>query len=240
MINLSDLQRHVGVEPDGKWGPKTLAAIAKALGVEAPSATLRTLKDPDVFFDVARTHVTKSLDQTQVDVINALLKAAAHWPTAWVAYALATAWHECRLRPINEKGGNVYFHDMYDIEGKRPAKARELGNLFPGDGIKFRGRGLVQLTGRTNYANAGKAIGVDLINNPDAALDLDNATRILVWGMEGGKFTGVSLNDTLPYQEGSYAQFMQSRRIINGTDRAANIADYAEDFQTALWEGKWN
>jgi hypothetical protein len=198
------------------------------------------LEDPGAFFDAVKDQVTGRLDQTQVDVINGILKASAHWPTSWVAYALATAWHECRLRPINEIGGADYFYRMYDINGPRPSKARELGNKYPGDGIKFRGRGLVQLTGRTNYFNAGKFLGVDLISNPDDALDLDNATRILVWGMEGGEFTGTSLSDTLPGNEGTIAQFIASRRIINGSDKAEDIAEYAADFQSALWEGQWS
>lgn len=45
--------------------------------------------------------------------------------------------------------------------------AKNLGNTQPGDGWRYRGSGLVQCTGRDNFAVAGKAIGVDLIANPD-------------------------------------------------------------------------
>src|SRR5262245_26962014 len=49
--------------------------------------------------------------------------------------------------------------------------AKRLGNTQEGDGWKYHGRGYVQLTGRDNYAAAGKALGLDLINHPELAAD---------------------------------------------------------------------
>lgn len=195
----------------------------------------RKLREPGLFYGVARG-ITGPLDQTQVDTIEALFKAAPHWPTSWMAYALATAWHESRLRPIHEMGGPKYLA-KYDTG--RLAKA--LGNTpeADGDGIKYAGRGLVQLTGRTNYANAGKALGLDLLANPDLALVPANAVRILVWGMEGGKFTGKSLGRYLKNEIGTPAEFEDARRIINGTDRAKLIMAHALRFQDALKKGGW-
>lgn len=57
---------------------------------------------------------------------------------------------------------------------------RNLGNSEPGDGWNFHGRGYVQLTGRANYAKAGEALGLDLVNNPDLAADRGNAAKIAV------------------------------------------------------------
>ena len=48
--------------------------------------------------------------------------------------------------------------------------AGRMGNLQDGDGWKFHGRGLIQLTGRENYANCGSSIGVDILDNPDLLL----------------------------------------------------------------------
>ncbi|SUD59824.1 lysozyme [Ectopseudomonas oleovorans] len=59
--------------------------------------------------------------------------------------------------------------------------ARNLGNTEPGDGHKFRGRGYTQLTGRSNYEAAGKALGIDLVSNPDMAADPEVAAKVATW-----------------------------------------------------------
>jgi len=56
-----------------------------------------------------------------------------------------------------------------------------MGNVNPGDAYAFRGRGHVQLTGRDNYTAAGKALGLDLANNPDLAAEPENAAKIAAW-----------------------------------------------------------
>jgi hypothetical protein len=62
-------------------------------------------------------------------------------------------------------------------------KRADLGNIEPGDGEKFKGRGFIQITGRANYTKASNGLGLGdlLIVNPDKALDPDTAMRILVW-----------------------------------------------------------
>lgn len=201
-----------------------------------------TLERPSKFFDVCRAGVMgPTLDNGEVSGANAILDACAGLPVSWTAYALATAWHETAhtLQPIKEYGGPKYFHRMYDPLGERPKLAKANGNIHAGDGVKFCGRGYVQLTWRSNYDRAGKKLGVDLVGNPDLAMDPTIAAGILRHGMKDGWFTGKSFASYLPAGKATQAQFVSARRIINGTDKASLIASYAVQFQSALEAGGW-
>jgi putative chitinase len=269
--DIRAVQRRLGVTPDGVPGPLTFAAMGRALdelagfkaipaapaaggsghppkpeilagAQSAPElAANKGISNPDAFFASVRDQFG-GLEQDQVDGLNALLPAMAAWPVSFVAYALATAWHEtaATMQPIHERGGEAYLKRMYDIQGARPEKARELGNLSPGDGVKYAGRGYVQLTGKANYRKAEAALGLPLVANPDLALKGDVAARILVWGMEGGAFTGKKLGHYLPTLVAAGREpFKQARRIINGLDKADAIAEHALKMQRALQEGGW-
>lgn len=211
------------------------------------AAAREPLADAGAFYKALRAPgglFAGGLSQPQVDGLTGLLAAmaAAHWPLAFAAYGLATPYLETAhtMQPIKEIGGAGYFTRMYDIAGARPAKARELGNLAPGDGARYAGRGYVQLTGKTNYARAGAHVGADLVGNPDLAMDHAIAAKVLVWGMETGAFTGKKLADYLPLSGPGHAGlFTAARRIINGQDRAVLIADEAMHFQAALQAGGW-
>ena len=191
------------------------------------------------FFDLVRksTMFNGKLSDEQVEGIEAILDAAtaAGWSMAWKAYALATAYHETAktMQPIPEYGNNNYFENNYGCNGKDPKRAKANGNIHVGDGIKYRGRGFVQLTWRNNYIRASTEIGVNLRDNPDLALNIGVATKILIWGMQGGKFTGKSLGQCLG-SKATIEDFKEARKIINGTDKALLIAGYAMKFQTAM------
>lgn len=199
--------------------------------------------DRKAFFDVCRSGVMgPTLDGDEVSGSEAVLEAMVGCPLAHTAYALATAWHETAhtMQPVKEYGGPAYYTRMYDVRGNRPVLARRMGNREPGDGIRYCGRGYVQLTWRNNYRTMGARLQLPLEANPDLALQPDVAAAIMRVGMTEGTFTGKAFKHYLPGDRpATKAQFTEARRIINGTDKAALIAGYALEFQKALIKGGW-
>lgn len=229
--------------------PAPAAPQAAPPAADKPTDTASFFRDYGAVYDVLRKNkmLGPTISATEFQGCDSIIFACAKdgWGVSWIAYALATTYHETAhtMEPVPEYGGNAYFHRMYDIQGQRPAKARELGNLQPGDGVRFKGRGYVQLTGRTNYARASEelrkiGLNVDLVANPDLALRLDVSAAVLVIGMREGWFTGRDVDDDLPIDgPGTLAQFTATRDVINGRDKAQLIGEYAVDFQTALLAG---
>lgn len=115
----------------------------------------------------------KPRDTTQREcylaIENALWEEGILTPLTLVG-ALATVRVEVgrSFKPITEiASGEAY-------EGRR-----DLGNTQKGDGVRYKGRGYIQITGRANYATYGKRLGIDLLGNPDLALDSKVAAKIL-------------------------------------------------------------
>ena len=203
------------------------------------------MRDPASFFAALRPRPFVRLEESQVAGFNVLTAAmeAAGWPVAFAAYGLATAMHETAwtMQPIRERGSDDYLKRMYDVDGGRPRIARGLGNSMPGDGVRFAGRGYVQMTGRSNYEKVGERLDLDLVGEPDLALEPDIAARIFVSGMASGWFTGKRLADYLPASgPATYEMFRRARRIVNGTDCDIQIAILALGFQSALSAGGWS
>lgn len=143
------------------------------------------------------------------------------------AYVLSTAYHETGA-----------FKYMREIWGPTPAQKRyegrkDLGNVVRGDGRRFMGRGFVQITGRRNYTDWSKRLGLDLLKEPQLAEQPAIAAQIIVKGMKFGTFTGKCLDDYVTLRD---SDFRGARRIVNGTDRADLIADYAKKFDAMLAE----
>lgn len=79
----------------------------------------------------------------------------------------------------HESGQLRYFEEI--ASGAAYEGRRDLGNTQPGDGVRFKGRGPIQLTGRSNYTAAGRALGLDLVNNPALAATPAVGFRIAQW-----------------------------------------------------------
>jgi putative chitinase len=202
-----------------------------------------SLANPSAFFDALRKGILgPTLTAEEVKGCNAILEAMEGAPLSWTAYALATAYHETAstMQPIKEYGGQTYFTRMYDVTGARPQMAVQNGNTCAGDGPKYCGRGFVQLTWKDNYKLAADECGVDLVANPDLALRPDIAAKIMRKGMEEGWFSGKSFSSYLPAAgRATSGQYARARYIINGSDRAQQIAAHAKAFEDALIRGGW-
>jgi putative chitinase len=85
-----------------------------------------------------------------------------------IAHFLAQTCHEAAGFRTTEE-----FADGSAYEGRK-----DLGNTQPGDGPRYKGRGLIQLTGRANYVEYGEALGLDLVAQPETAAEPVISLRI--------------------------------------------------------------
>jgi putative chitinase len=113
------------------------------------------------------------------DLLKKLAKVA---PNTLPMYEINTALREAHFwaQAAHETGGFKY---MFEIWGPTPVQTKyegrkDLGNTESGDGFKYRGRGIFQLTGRANYKKYGDLLQLDLVGNPDLAADPEIALRI--------------------------------------------------------------
>jgi predicted chitinase len=160
-----------------------------------------------IFFDDVRNSLFGGkLSQGQVEGMEKIINYSTV-SLDQLAYVLATVkWETAHtMQPIKEYGSTAYLKS-------KP--------YWP-----YYGRGLVQLTWRDNYAKYG------LEKTPDKALEWESSLFVLFDGMIKGLFTGKKLDD---YINDNKRDYINARRIINGTDRAKEIAQIADAYRTAL------
>lgn len=106
--------------------------------------------------------------------------------------------HECGQLKYSEEiaSGRAY-------EGRK-----DLGNTQKGDGVRFKGRGLIQITGRFNYAELSKAFGVDFLANPEILSSPEFAVRSACWWWKNKGLNQLSTLNESDYKKITY--------IING------------------------
>lgn len=159
-----------------------------------------------------------------------------------LAYALATAFHESRMRSVREgfaetdAGARRAVADLARKRGPKSAVARYSKPAGP-YGHVYYGRSYPQLTWLENYERASKDAGVDLVKNPDAILEPRIGARVLIKGIMDGRWNG--RGHGLDYYEGeddflSDAEAAEARRTVNVQDKAVLIAGYHRKFYNAL------
>ena len=174
MIDWRRVQTKLGVTADGEPGPVTWTAVMKHMGATNNAEALGKAMSQHIgsiaSSPVRLSHwlgqmahesggfqkLVENLNYTTADTI------ARVWPTRFTKASAATL-----VRNPEGLANSVYSGRM--------------GNIQPGDGWRYRGRGLVHLTGRENYQRAQTATGIALVANPDLAADPEIAVRLAVW-----------------------------------------------------------
>lgn len=176
--------------------------------------------DKKLFFDDYRKSLDKNLTQAEVDAIDDFIDMVdtnvKEFDLVSWAYIFATVYHETAqtFLPVREA--------FWKTEEWRKRNFK----YFP-----YYGRGFVQITWERNYRVYSKVLGVELVKNPDLALDAKTAFKILVHGCKNGIFTGKKISD---YIRDGKPNYKEMRRVVNGNDKAELIADYANKFRSIL------
>lgn len=145
---------------------------------------------------------------------EAMAEANINTPDRQAAFLAQLAHESGQLRYMEEiASGSAY-------EGRG-----DLGNTQPGDGVRFKGRGPIQLTGRSNYIAAGNALGVDLVNNPTRAAEPDTAFRVAAWYWNSRNLNSYA-------DQGNFSQI--TYRINGGYNGAADRLAYYNRAQSVL------
>lgn len=155
------------------------------------------------------------------------------------AYVLGTVWHESAhtMKPVKETV-MAWHNDKFpsDAEVIRRLDSAMARGLLPQVSRPYWrdgafGRGFVQATHHFNYVKAQEETGIPFAEDYDLMLDAEKSALVTVRGMNEGWFTGKRLSQYITLQR---SDFRGARRIVNGLDRAAEIARTAQAYDAAL------
>jgi len=165
------------------------------------------------------------LDETEKYLVNVAAQAGIKGTE--LAQFLAQLKHESfDFTHMNEKGGSNYYKKMYDPQFA-PKTAKILGNKHAGDGVRYHGRGYIQLTGRDNYRMAGQALGIDLLTKPELAADPVTAANIAVW------FWQNKTKDITNFADTRTVTYKINPALKGLQDRQDNFIEYAKLFKVS-------
>jgi len=203
------------------------------------------LFDRRIFFREVRLSIFRGrMSRAQVAGLKHLLtvweREHANDDVRWLAYCLATAWHETAhtMQPVRETLAKSERQAIarlrawaHKLKGRRRQTVLAYSRVHADTGHAYFGRGYVQITWRRNYRRLGAHLGLDLERNPELVMKPEIAARILFIGMIEGLFTAFRLTTFI---NGERCDYVQARRVVNGMDKAALIAGVAEEFHAAL------
>jgi predicted chitinase len=193
--------------------------------------------DRKQFWKLYRQEFTEYLPQPTVDGVNFILdqfeRELRLTGIPQFAYVLATAYHESgKVKIIDGRKRMVRFQPVRETRGKSNSTLwLKYQSRYWNTG--YYGRGLVQITWEKNYSKLGIALGKGslFVQNPDLVLEPFWAYEILVVGMTKGLFTAHKLSDHINARKKDYKE---ARRIVNGQDKAREIAEIANKFEAIL------
>jgi putative chitinase len=141
----------------------------------------------------------------------------------------------CFLAQVGHESGGLFYTEELASGAAYEGRIKSLGNTQKGDGIRFKGRGLIQITGRANYKSVGDALGVNFIINPTllggknvnkcTPAQLKNAALSAGWFWNSRRLNAIAdlINITKPIDTGANLDnFIAITKKINGGTNGLN------------------
>ena len=166
---ISKFQADNKLQATGTATPDTVQAINKAVAAN-PKATKLQKAKPEEF--KGKIEVSALGDKESRAVLSKEAQSQGIKGKELAAF-LAQCSHE--------SGGFRYLSEIWGPTAAQNTYDGRMGNNKSGDGYRYRGRGYIQLTGKNNYTQAGRALGLDLVKNPDQASTPEIGAKTSVW-----------------------------------------------------------
>ena len=99
----------------------------------------------------------------------------------FMPYSIITPLRQCMfLAQIGHESGQLRYCEEI-ASGRAYEGRKDLGNIYPGDGIRHKGRALIQVTGRANYEEISRDFNIDFISRPEKLCEPEYAVRAAFW-----------------------------------------------------------
>lgn len=211
--------------------PAKATSVCSGPGIGAPG--VRNVTPTGSTGEELVVSALQSIGKTDPTTIAAILAQCSHESGGFTVLQENLNYSASGLTKIFPK----YFPTLEDAQAYSQQPERIANKVYggrmgnggeaTGDGYKYRGRGYIQLTGKSNYSSAGSGLGLDFINNPDLASDPTNAAKIVTWfffTLNAARTASLNWSDTASVT-----------KIVNGglnglNDRQAKFDQYKQKY----------